>query len=352
LKKLVIVSTKPDGGIGGGIPSALIGYMHGLDAKGVQYLVVESHKEGISILAPWLTAFWKISLIALKERRNVVFWFHCGPWLSLFRKFTLALIPRLLGSKTVAHIHSPTFNNYLSRNMVTKLLIKIGLMPFKEIVVLTPWWEKLLKKQGITKKITISANPNNEYYCRIAKEKSLNEIKQQRNSEIINIFTMARLIDGKGVELVIEAMLSLPVTFQLTIAGDGPRKQSLISKVNDLDLNSRVVFTGWIDGDKKEALLNQADIFCLPSSYDSFGMVFIEAMAFNLPVVAYDWGPIKDVVTEDVGLCCKEATAEEVGLAINKIYLQLATYQGKGPLKVLKQYTPETVTMNIIKLLS
>ncbi len=38
MKKLVIVSTRPDGGIGGGIPSALIGYMNGLDNKGVSKL--------------------------------------------------------------------------------------------------------------------------------------------------------------------------------------------------------------------------------------------------------------------------------------------------------------------------
>ena len=90
MKKLVIVSTRPNGGVGGGIPSALIGYMNGLDDIAVPYQVVESHVEGKSILVSWWLAFWQIVNIAIKCRGDVVFWYHCGPWLSLIRKFSLA----------------------------------------------------------------------------------------------------------------------------------------------------------------------------------------------------------------------------------------------------------------------
>ena len=47
---------------------------------------------------------------------------------------------------------------------------------------------------------------------------------------------------------------------------------------------------------EKEALLASADVFCLPSTYDSFGMGFVEAMMQGTPVVAADWRAISDVV--------------------------------------------------------
>jgi glycosyltransferase involved in cell wall biosynthesis len=351
MKKLVIVSTKPDGGVGGGIPSALIGYMNGFDAQGVSYQVIESHAEDRGVLTTWFFAFWKILLISTKHRGQVVFWFHCGPWLSIIRKFSLALIPRLLGNKTVIHVHSPTFYDYLSKSLITKLFIKLSLLPFKEVVVLTTWWKELLLKHGIDKNITISPNPNSTRYCEVAKYYSNLPLKKIEEKKRINILTMARLIEGKGVDIVIKALTLLPEEYTLTIAGDGPLKEELEQQAEKLGVFERINFTGWIDGNQKELLLTAADIFCLPSRYDSFGMVFIEAMAFNTPVVAYGWGPIQDVVTKDVGLCCIKPNAQEISCNIKKVSTRLEHYQGLGPKRVLKNYTPTVVVANIIKLL-
>ena len=110
-------------------------------------------------------------------------------------------------------------------------------------------------------------------------------------------------------------------------------------------------FLGWISGDEKEKLLNESNIFCLPSAYDSFGMVFIEAMAFNLPIVAYNWGPIRDVVTSEVGECCEIADAESVARRIKTVAENLTIYKSKGPNKVLNTYTPSIVASNMKKFL-
>lgn len=351
MKKLVIVSTRPDGGVGGGIPSALIGYMNGFDKKGVSYQVIESHAENRGVLIAWFIAFWQILSISIKNRGQVVFWFHCGQWLSIFRKFTLALMPRLMGCKTVAHIHSPTFYDYLTQSPRKKFLLKLSLTPFNELVVLTPWWKNLLTKHGINKNITVSPNPNSEAYCQIAKDNLRAPIKRRKDIKTIQILTMARLIEGKGVELVISALTLLPEHYVLTIAGDGPLKKELHQQVITLNLSERVIFTGWVDGKQKATLLAATDLFCLPSRYDSFGMVFIEAMAFDKPVVAYDWGPIQDVVSKDVGLCCLHPTEQELSICIKKVAEQLGSYQGHGPKRVIEHYTPMVVSNNIIKLL-
>jgi glycosyltransferase involved in cell wall biosynthesis len=107
---------------------------------------------------------------------------------------------------------------------------------------------------------------------------------------------MTRVVKGKGVDLLIESVPLLPEYVRVVIAGDGAQLLFLKERVSELNIKHRVDFRGWVDGPTKESLFGEADIFCLPSSYDSFGMGFIEAMAHGLPVVALDWGPIKDVV--------------------------------------------------------
>jgi glycosyltransferase involved in cell wall biosynthesis len=350
VKKLVIVSTKVIGGKGG-ISSALQGYINGLESMSIPYQLVESHNDEKSMLFTWLSAFWEILLLALKYRKNVVFWYHLGPWLSSSRKFSLALIPRLLGCKTIAHIHSPTFNDYLTKAGKSNFLIKFALKPFSQLVMLTPWWQNLLKEHNITKSSIISPNPNSAAYCQVA-QRYIDQPRQlQKKQTSFEILTMARLIEGKGVDLVIAALAQLPDQYKLIVAGDGPLKSKLEQQVKSLGLESRITFTGWIDGEEKVNLLKSADVFCLPSTYDSFGMVFIEAMAFDLPVIAYGWGPIGDVVDDEVGQCCVKPTTDEVIRCIKHVCKDLSVYRGKGPARVMKNYTPAAVAKNIIELL-
>ena len=348
MKKLIIVATKVTGGKGG-ISSALVGYIDGLETKGITPIVVTSHDK--NMLFSWLKAFFKIMFLSLKYRNKAVFWFHCGPWLSLFRKFTLAVIPRLCGALTIGHIHSPTFSDYLQKSAMSQLLTKLAIFPYQHLVALTPWWKLLFIQHGIKKTITISGNPNSQDFCDIAQQYMLKPKPIAKDKKPIQILTMARLVEGKGIDLVIKSLCKLPKHFQLVIAGDGQLAPELKSLVNQLDLSHRVTFLGWVTGSQKQALLSQADIFCLPSTYDSFGMVFIEAMAFDLPVVAYDWGPIKDVVTPDVGLCCKQACSTEVAAHLLNISHELTRYSGNGPKRVLTEYTPQVVCENIVILL-
>jgi len=349
MKKLVIVSTKAETGKGG-ISTALLGYIQGLNEAQIDFEIVESHSQEQNMFVSWFTAFWSVLLLSIKYRKKVVFWFHCGPWLSMLRKSTLAFIPRILGCETLGHIHSPTFFTYLNKGKLTKLLIKVLLSPYSKLVVLTPWWQNVLEAHKIDKTSIVSANPNNVNYCKIANQ-YLIEPRKINDSNKINIVTMARLVKGKGIEAVIGAMLRLPKSYCLTIAGDGPNYQEYKSLVKELKLDDRVTFKGWINGSQKEELLREADVFCLPSTYDSFGMVFIEAMAFDLPVIAYDWGPIKDVVTPEVGVCCSEPSIENVANSLIKVCNNLKRYSGKGPREVMQKYTPTIVAKNITKLL-
>lgn len=349
MKKLIIVSTRPGSGKGG-ISTALEGYIAGLNEHCVSFDYVESHWAGKNMIVCWLMAFFKVSKLAFKYRNNAVFWFHLGPWFSSFRKFSLALIPRLVGAKTIGHVHSPAVKDYLDRGGISRWSYKLLLLPYSNIVALTPWWKTFLSEYLPNKHIVICPNPNNRQDSATAKE-YLERSPDFIDKESTSILTMARLVKGKNVEKVIDALALLPKKYSLTIAGEGDLEPQLKQQVENLGLSDRVRFTGWISGADKTVLLKEADIFCLPSSYDSFGMVFIEAMANNVPVVALGWGPIKDVVLPSTGELVNRPEPRELVQAIEKVRQSLDTYHLEGPKYVYEKYQSSIVIKTIINFL-
>jgi glycosyltransferase involved in cell wall biosynthesis len=109
---------------------------------------------------------------------------------------------------------------------------------------------------------------------------------------------MTRLVEGKGIDTAIRALSLLDARYSLTVAGTGPMENRLRELAEELSLGERVKFVGWVEYEQKLDLLDEADVFCLPSRNDSFGMVYLEAMAAGVPIVALNHGPIPDVVRD------------------------------------------------------
>lgn len=103
------------------------------------------------------------------------------------------------------------------------------------------------------------------------------------------IAALGRLHAQKGFDILINAAAKLRDTgldFRLVIGGDGEEAAALRRQVESLNLSDHVVFQGWIDD--RPAFLAQADLMVVPSRYEPFGLVVIEAMAAGVPVIASD----------------------------------------------------------------
>ena len=99
------------------------------------------------------------------------------------------------------------------------------------------------------------------------------------------VLLLSRLDPKKGVEVLIDAVNSLnDVGWRLVIAGDGP-KDYVSSLKQKAGRTERIVFTGWVEGEQKEALLRDASLFVLPSRHENFGLSVMEAMARSVPVL-------------------------------------------------------------------
>ena len=103
------------------------------------------------------------------------------------------------------------------------------------------------------------------------------------------VLVLSRLHPKKGLDVLIDAFLSLVqraefAHWRLVLAGDGPVEyvSTLKEKVR---ASSQITFTGWLDGDEKNAVLKGASLLVLPSHQENFGLSVMEALAQSVPVL-------------------------------------------------------------------
>jgi glycosyltransferase involved in cell wall biosynthesis len=140
------------------------------------------------------------------------------------------------------------------------------------------------------------------------------------------LLTVARLVERKGTKYLVQAMpkiLCAVPTATLVIVGDGPERNQLEREVRRLKLNDNVVFLGKVTEDKLLSLYQISDVFVLPAIVDSdgntegLGVVLLEAMSTQKPVVASRVGGIPEVVVHDqTGMLVEPGNPDELARAI------------------------------------
>jgi len=105
---------------------------------------------------------------------------------------------------------------------------------------------------------------------------------------------VGRLIPEKGHDWLLKAwgqvVKKLPEA-RLLVVGDGPLRKSLQEQAGP-----GVAFAGWLDHEEALQTIAAADVLVCPSRHEGFGLVLLEAMALNTPIVASDIGPLPEIV--------------------------------------------------------
>ena len=102
------------------------------------------------------------------------------------------------------------------------------------------------------------------------------------------VLVLSRLHPKKGLDVLIDAFAELTRQSQfqdwrLIIAGEGPAEDVL--KQRAAAVAGRIEFPGWLDGERKEAMLRGASLLALPSYQENFGLCVMEALARSVPVL-------------------------------------------------------------------
>lgn len=120
------------------------------------------------------------------------------------------------------------------------------------------------------------------------------------------VLLVGRLVYEKGFQVALEALPSLIENVgnvRFLIAGSGTHEEELKAQAEKLGLMEHGTFVGWIGDDVLHSLYRIADLTVVPSIYEPFGLVALEAMASGCPCIVADTGGLREVVpTEKVGL--------------------------------------------------
>ncbi len=164
------------------------------------------------------------------------------------------------------------------------------------------------------------------------------------------LLTLSRLHEKKGLDIFLHTLKELPECCAW-LAGDGPLEGQLKDLARDLGVEERVRFLGWRTD--RSALLRAADICVLPSRYEPFGTVILEAWAAKAPLVACaSAGPAAHVIDGVNGLLTPIDDAAALTAAIARV-LSDHTLRSRlienGHNSYEKDYTPEAVTAQWIE---
>jgi len=140
---------------------------------------------------------------------------------------------------------------------------------------------------------------------------------------------VALLSEIKAIDNLIEAFARSfkgDHSISLRIGGDGPKRPILESLVKRLGVDDQVTFIGLLSREKVVAELAIADSFVLPSRYETFGVVVIEALAMGKPVIATRCGGPESIIREQDGMLVPIDDVESLSAALRRMLQNIDQY--------------------------
>lgn len=139
-----------------------------------------------------------------------------------------------------------------------------------------------------------------------------------------NVFlgiTVGRLVARKAIDLLITA-LSRPgcTDVHLLVVGEGPEQPALERLAGELGLSNRIHFAGRVPETTKWQMLQASDAYLSSTMHEGYGLVFLEAMAMGLPVVAPDRGGHMDFLEDGcTGLVTASGDVDALARAVSRL---------------------------------
>ncbi len=243
----------------------------------------------------WLGGLWPVIRVVKKNKIEIIFTPNILPLGSV-----AYFIKKIFGIPYVVSLHGLDINLALQHKASwTKKILGEA----KQIICNTNYTASLIKDFVPANKISVIYPSTSMSQEKVSVEK-INILKQKYN--IINekvILTVGRLVARKGHAVVIKALEQLKDSkFKYLIIGDGPEKNSLEQQIKEAKLEDKVFLLGKVSDEDLPSFYQLADVFVLANQshgadVEGFGIVFLEAASFHLPIIAGPSGGVQEVFT-------------------------------------------------------
>ena len=219
--------------------------------------------------------------------------------------------------KTKAKVFCTMHNIYFKQNILDAVFFKVYRFLFHRIVKGAHMISISKSVENhVLSKLKIRKNRSHLLYNAIP----LIEASTKTDSEVVRLLFVGRLEKQKSVLTLLKAIRKVKDSgvqreFKLLVVGDGKQRQDLLKQTESLRIKELVIFTG-----KKEDTLpyfENSDIFILPSIWEGFGIVILEAFRSKLAVIASNIeGPAELIIDQKNGLLFPPENDDELKNAI------------------------------------
>lgn len=241
-----------------------------------------------------------------------------APKVALLRDVIILAFTRFLFDKIIYHFHAAGVSEELPKypSLLRKICFHVLSKP----------------DLGIT---SSEFNPKDSQYLKAKMTRIIplgipDENPNEARTEIgrkdkLNILFVGLLNGTKGEGYVVDALYLLKqkgIAMDLFLAGkfeSESYKEEFYKKAKDYGIEGNIHYMGIVKGQQKKDLFLQCDIFCFPSffSSESFGIVLLEAMMYQMPLIASKWRGVQSVVEKDRnGFLVDIKNAEQIAKAL------------------------------------
>jgi glycosyltransferase involved in cell wall biosynthesis len=154
----------------------------------------------------------------------------------------------------------------------------------------------------------------------------------------------------KGFDLLLQAFARYPgpaAKVRLRIGGDGPEMHSLQLLAARLGIQDRVAFIGQLSRDQVREEMWKAHSLVVPSRFETFGIVLIEALATGLPVISTRCGGPEDILTPETGLLVAPESIAEMAAAMYEMTLRPRTKRNALRQVVMSRFEASVVAESL-----
>lgn len=189
-------------------------------------------------------------------------------------------------------------------------------------------------------------------YNGVPKIEIFKKAKKENNKEKLKLITISVLNKRKNILFLLKVIKELKkknVKFELKIVGDGNERDSLENYIQKNSLQNEVFFLGKLPREKVYKELEQSDIFLFSSLSEGFGLVIVEALLCEVPVIASNMPVMKEIIINNKnGIIC-ELDIEEYINAILKIYKNLDIFKSNTKKYFNNNFLVENMSKNYLE---
>ena len=236
---------------------------------------------------------------------------------------------KILPLRYVVFAYGFEFLKFEQSGLLSKLYGRIY-MGARKVIAVSGFTRRALDRFGVPRETTMVSYPEIDApaWNNPQEGKALEDRFDLKGKRII--LSVSRLIRRKGHHLLLAA---LPAVFQAfsearcCIVGKGPEEKKLKKLAAELGIQEEIIFPGYLPADELAALYHLAEIFVLTpiaieeaGDYEGFGIVFLEAAACGLPVIASRSGGVEEAVLDnETGLLVPPGQPEAITSAVLKL---------------------------------